>query len=447
MRSALSFFLLLLSTVSARAELLPLPYSARTLPYSGWTPASRGDTNTIGMGGATLALSSSISAAESNPAGYAMVSGSLSAQINQTTFEDRRLQRSGESIRSREWGLAVSPPPWGFSIAYYTPISESGTYGLPATGQAVTTEVSLGEYRATAARAFLDQTLSIGVGIQYLQAYRELADQHFNSSGWGTTWGLLYRLPLHVIVGASWSPAVRVAPSGNGVPLLPGFDQPVLRPSQLGGGVGWLPNRFFKVGASLTYVGATENTALLADQAVRIGEASTWVPRFGVSYVLAEYTHFKSEAAAGSYFEQSRLSGQSNRLHMTAALEANPYFVNVGAGFDLSSGYQNFMLSVGIDIVRTLRTLKIIPNDPVPPANQAFPTPGVNDPNGLPEGVTHGEGPSTQGPSVKEIGRIIKETPGNIAAKVNGEPTTVEVQEKAKKAKHKKKKKKSPASN
>ncbi|HUP57154.1 MAG TPA: hypothetical protein VM598_06855, partial [Bdellovibrionota bacterium] len=62
---------LLLLLVSQPAWAFILPYGTRTKAYSSWMPSARGDINTIGMAGATLALPLSISAAEANPAGYA----------------------------------------------------------------------------------------------------------------------------------------------------------------------------------------------------------------------------------------------------------------------------------------------------------------------------------------------------------------------------------------
>src|SRR4051812_13755742 len=123
--------------VTAQAHAFILPYATRTRDFSSWTPATQGDTKTIGMAGATVALPTSISSAEPNPAGFAMTTESVSAQINNTTFNDKRLQRSGESITGSQAGFGVSPEHWGFAITYYTPETESGTYVSPNTGDTV----------------------------------------------------------------------------------------------------------------------------------------------------------------------------------------------------------------------------------------------------------------------------------------------------------------------
>jgi hypothetical protein len=430
---------LLLAFLAARAEAFIFPYSVRTQNYSSWTPATRGDTNTIGMAGATVALPTSISAAEPNPAGYGMTTGSVSAQINSVSLHDSRLQRTGEPIDSSEWGLGVSPDHWGFSIAYYSPETESGTYVSPNTGDTAVTEVSLKEFRFTVARTFFVDRLSIGATFEITKAVREINDISNDCFGTSYQLGALYRLPNHVLLGLSYMPEVTVGPASNTAyqAIMPGFNQTVARPLLVTFGSGWIPNRFFKMGASVTYAGNTENTALLYDQTITTGARPTWVPRMGVSYVLAEYSNFKVEGAAGSYYEFSRLSSEANRLHVTAGLEANPYFINLGAGFDVAIAYQNFIVSVGVDIVRAARAFDIIPKESVPPYNGLFPRVTHISPDGLPSGLTRGEQSAYQATSVEQVGKIVEEVPQNIAKKLQGEKTTVELREIDKKAEKK----------
>ncbi len=411
--------------ISAHATILP--YSTRTRDFSSWTPSTRGDINTIGMAGATVATPISISAAEGNPAGYGMLTGSISAQINKISLGDTRLQRSGEPIDSSQWGLGVSPSHQGYSLSYYSPQTESGTYASPNTGDTVKTEVSLKELRLTTARAFFDDHLALGISLELLKAVRELNSASSNAYGLSYQVGALYRLPYHILLGGSFSPQARVSPASNpdSQNIMPGFNRAVVRPLLATGGAGWIPNRFFKIGASLTYAGATDNTALLADQTVITGATATWVPRLGASYVVAEYTNFKVEGALGSYYDSSRLSDSSNRVHVTAGLEANPYFINLGTGIDIADGYKNIMLSVGIDIVRTARAFDIIPKDPVPAINKRWPDAFTILPDGLPEGLTRGEERKFGSTNVQQVEKIIEDVPGNISKRVSGEKTSV----------------------
>jgi hypothetical protein len=405
-----------------------LPYSQRTRDYSSWTPASRGDTNTIGMAGATVALPMSISSAEINPAGFAMMTGTVSAQINTTNLDDSRLQKSGDPISSSQWGFAVSPEHCGFSISYYSPQTESGTYASPLTGDTARADVSIKELLFTAAHAFFKDALSVGASFEIAKAVREIDGASSNSFGPTYRLGALYRIPNHVLFGVSYAPELRIgpAPRPDDTPAILGFNRSVIRPSLLTLGTGWIPNRFFKFGLSVTYVGATENTALLYDQSIITGGTETWVPRLGVSYVIAEYTDFKIEAAAGSYYESSRLSNQSDRIHGTVGVEANPSFINLGAGFDISNGYRNYIVSAGIDIVRTARFFKIIPKESLEPYRGFFPRLTQLSPDGLPAGLTSDEHRRHEEQSVTEVGKIIGDVPENLAKKISGEKTTVE---------------------
>ena len=428
---------------AAHADTL-FPYSVRTKDYSGWTGSTLGDTNTTGMAGATTALPSSISAAEANPAGFAMETGSISAQINRTSITDKRLQPDGESIDGSQWGFAVSPPPWGFSLAYYSPMTESGTYLSPNTGHVLKTEVSLKEFRFTAARALLDDRLAVGLSLEAVKAVRELGEFSYNAFAFSYKIGALYRLQDHVVMGASYSPPLKIDAVDNPIQQneLPGFNRAVLRPSQLTAGVGWVPNRFFKIGASLSYIGSSSDTALLSNESIGLGTQASWIPRLGASYVLAEFSNFKMEFASGLYYVTSRTPGFPDRLHATTGLEANPYFVNLGVGFDLSKDYKNIMIGVGIDLVRTLRTFKIIPSDPTPPLQGYFPRMTQVSADGLPPQMTTGETTLTQPPSVEQVGKIIQEAPKNFSDKISGKPTTVEKREALAKVQEKKRGKK-----
>ena len=422
--SALLAWLAAPSAFSATA----LPYPTRTKDYSGWSPGIQSDTNTTGMAGATVALPSSISSAESNPAGFAMETGSLSAQINRISVIDKRVQPDGQPIESNQWGLGVSPPPWGFSLSYYSPMTEAGTYVSPNTGREIKTEASLKEFRLTAARSFFEDHLAIGVSAELVKAVREIGSVSYDSYTPSYRIGALYRIRNHIVLGASYSPPLSIGPASDNVPQadMPGFNRAMLRPSEINLGIGWVPNRFFKTGFSLSRIGTTDNTALLADQSTATGTTPTLIPRAGASYILAQYTNFQSELAVGTYFATSRLHGKPSRWHATMGWEANPGFINLGVGFDLSQDYRNIMIGIGIDLVRTLRTFKIIPRDPTPPLNGVFPRPTTISADGLPDALTRGEEKSTSPPTLKDVKQIIKEVPKNIADKVKGKPTSVE---------------------
>lgn len=416
--TVLSAMLSLMAPAGAQASVL-FPYSQRLRDYSPWTPATRGDINTIGMAGATVAVPSSIAAVEANSAGFAMQTQSVSAQFNKTTHHDERLQRSGEPIDSIQGGLGVSPPPWGFGVSYYSPMTESGNYISQATNRSVDTEISLKQFRFSLARGFLENKLALGASLDLVKAVREIGGYAYNTLGLSYRVGALYRLPRHVVLGLSYSPEFSARPASSFAEQfdLPGFNRAIVMPAQMSWGAGWVPNRFFKIGASVTRVSQTKNTALLADQSIATGEKTSYIPRLGTSYVLAEYRNLKIEWAAGAYYEPSRIVDQPSRFHATTGLEVNPYFINLGAGFDLADGYRNVMLSAGIDLVRTLRTFDIIPPDPVPPLNKFLPNAARVSADGLPDGLTEGERKRYRAPAVDDVGKIIQAIPGKIRDK------------------------------
>ncbi len=423
------------------------PYSTRTKDYSGWSPDAQSDTNTTGMAGATVALPSSVSSAQLNPAGYAMETAALSAQINRVSVVDKQIQPDGQQIDSSQWGLGVSPSPWGFAISYYSPITENALYTSPNTGTPLNTETSLKEFRFTVARSFFEGRLAVGVSAVLAKAVREIGSLDYDDYKLSYQVGALYRIADHVIFGANYIPHLTIGPGTDEEPQneMPGFDQSLLRPSELDFGAGWVPNRFFKVGISISYVGDTANTALLANQ-MTVGANPTWIPRAGASYKIAQYSHFESELAVGTYYATSRVLGNPSRLHATLGLDANPYFVNTGVGFDLSSNYHNIMIGIGVDIVRTLRLFKIIPKDPTPPYDGFFPPATVVSAEGMSDAMTYGEARKTSPPTVSDVGKIVKELPANLEDKMKGLPTSIEKKEAAKKKKAHKESEKSELS-
>lgn len=412
---------LLALPLAAQAD--PLPYSNRSQDYSAWTAATRGDITTVGMAGATLAVPSSIAGAEANSAGYAMEMPSLSVQINSVTLHDQAVQRTGQSFTSGQFGVGVSAAPWGFGIAYYSPLTESGTFDVA--GRKLPMEVSLKEFRFTVARSFLESRLALGFSVGLEKAVREFGPTDFNSWGFGAHLGALYRLEDHVFLGASYVPEMHLDPSGisGSVPGLTGLDRGVWLPAQIGLGVGWRPNRFFKGGFSLNYVAPTRNTALLADQSIATGLNPTWIPRLGASYVIAEFNKWRLEGAAGTYYEPSRLSDEANRLHGTGELEAEIYFADVGLGVDAAANYRNVLVSVGVNVVSLMRTFKLIPADSVPAYSGFFPPIDRISADGLPGAMTTGEKKNYKEPSLQEMQKIVSEIPKKIETTLNGGKT------------------------
>ncbi len=406
----------LLSQSGAFAQ-VPFGTNTRTLPYSGWDSTLRGDIDTVGMAGATTAIPYNISSATANPAGFAMTQGALLLQINKNTIHDDTIQLSGKSYDSSQFGLAINPPEWGFAISWTVPKTENGDYISLNTGHVLATEVDVKQLQFSVARDFFDDAISLGLGLGFDFGVRDLGAYSYGGTAFEVQLGLLWKLPHHWIYGMTFSPQTTINPSnGPNQTELPGFNQAIIVPAVFAAGVGWVPNRFFKIGLDLHYIVATDSTAILANQNVTIGQAATAEPRLGASYIFADYDSVQATFSAGTYFEQARVENASSRVHGTAGLQVNPWFLNTGVGVDFASNYRNVMVTVGVDVVRAGRMLNIIPPNPVPHYDNFFPAPGVISADGLPEPMTSAdERKGIPPPSAQDIGQIIRDIPRKIA--------------------------------
>ena len=394
-------------SLDAHAQFAGFPYSIRTRPYSGWTPIVKGDNNTIGMGGATVALPNSIAAMEGNPAGFAMNLGGLAAQINSLHLKEPGPDHSNAEITEYQWGLGTSIPPWGFGVTYYSPSTE----------HVANSEVSVRELRLSAAR-LIGKKASVGIALQYNKGIRKFDDKDYSGSHFSFQLGVLYRLEDHWVLGASFTPAIDIAPSEEDDHISSyGFNRSIRIPSISAFGIGFMPNRFFKAGASLLAVSSTSNTALFYDQSIGVGQRYSLQPRLGASYILADFHSFKIELAVGTYYAVSRVDGEVSRLHGTFGLDVNPWFFNTGIGADLASNYKNWSVSIGIDLVRTMRTFELIPKDPVAPFDGTFPSPLKISANGLADGFTQDEPKTASPPTVSDVQKIVEDIPKRIQEK------------------------------
>jgi hypothetical protein len=398
-----------LPTLHAKAQIPGIIYPQRFYPYQGWSAIARGDTNTVGMAGATVALPNSISAIEANPAGLAMTLGGFAAQINSYTLRDPELNRSAEDAKEYQWGAATSMPPWGFGISYYSPKTELVS----------SSEASVRQLRFGVARLIRDD-LSVGLSLEVNNAIRSFDHRIYNAATIGWRIGALYKLEDHWVLGVNYAPGLEIG-KGEETNLNPssGFNQPTIEPQILNLGIGFMPNRFFKAGASIQAVAATEGTRLLYDQTIGYGENFSLQPRVGASYILLEYNWIKAELAVGSYYESTRIGAKDSRLHGTFGLEVNPWFVNTGVGGDFASHYKNFSVSLGVDIVRTLRHFEIIPPDTVPPYNGYLPKIEEISADGLPDGFTLGEEKTMAPPSASDVKNIVEGIPERVEAVMN----------------------------
>ena len=186
------------------------------------------------------------------------------------------------------------------------------------------------------------------------------------------------QLPRRFLLGTSFSTPLHYSGAGEEMqePIsLPGFFQAVEVPWRASLGLGFIPNRFFRADVTLHLLGASAHTALLRDEQARVGERVTPQPHIGAAYVFADFKELKATLFLGSYFEVTRIAGTDNRLHGTGGVEARLWIFTLGAAVDGASRYQNYIVSVGVDVFGVLARLKMIPTFYTPPAGGMFPRP------------------------------------------------------------------------
>jgi len=391
LKQAMLAVLTLFSAIQARAD--ALPYTTRTLPYSGYSTTIRGDLRTIGMAGATVGLADSLISAFDNPAGLAMTVKDPDLNITNSWVRDAHLQNLANSIQTYNYGLAASLYPWGFSAAIASSYREGQPYTLPTvTGDTPELAVLTREVRLSGARLFFENRLSIGATLILGQAERSMLFPTLSnlnhsdlSYAVGGAFGATVQLNKRVLLGASYTlPMTYPASSStNTSGTLAGFYQPIKVPARFGFGIGWVPNRFFKLDFTFYNVGSTPDAALLKDETALVGQYSTFQPRLGAAYQWADFRELQSTFYAGSYIETTRIAGTPERMHVTGGVEFKPWIFFAGAGFDLSAGYQNLITGFGIDVGKVLEKLDAVPRAWRPPAGGWFPSPTYSSDEGL----------------------------------------------------------------
>ncbi len=354
MSARLALLILVLPHFASAAP--ALPYTTRTQGYSALSTTIQGDIRTVGMAGATVGLADTYMASADNPAGLAYTLSTGDLNFTSNIAYDEQIQSYDAGLRARTAGGALNVYPWGASIGVSVPYSEGRDY---AQGNVL---VRMEEFRFGVARLLENARVSVGLQYTLSRADRTLSDREWSSSASGLTLGLQYVTRKRQTFGASFSTDREHA----GDLTQSSFYRRVHVPWKLGGGAGLIPNRFFRADATLFLFGASEGTALIRDDRILTGRALVLQPRLGATYVFADYWDLRGTLYAGTYFEITRISGGSNRLHLTGGIELKPAIFALGAGFDLAQGYRNYLITIGLDPVRSLEWIGILPKLPRP---------------------------------------------------------------------------------
>ena len=337
-----AYLISLLALVSA-----PLHAVASSNNYSIWSVAVRGDVRSVGMAGATTGLADDYFGAVENPAGPAFTLDDFDVQINSANIHDRVQMDSGTSFTNFTTGIALPLDGMGTSFGYSIPFEGTGVAGE---------EIRLREYRLTFSMLFFKNRLSLGAGVA--MATLELPLQTINKVR--STFGVLYRFPKRIFIGASFSPSSVFGPDFQGR----NFSLPLLASV----GTSWIPNRSFRAGLSLRWIGAESNVFRFHTPDEAVGTSPATQIHMGAAYEFMSFKNIYANLFCGSYLETTR-STVGSRLHSTAGLEIQPWFINLSAGIDTSTGYRNYQYAVGVDVGEVLRKFHLYPNEvPAPPA-------------------------------------------------------------------------------
>ncbi len=351
-----------------------LPYAQRTNRFNDWgTTLLYGDIRTVGMAGATLGIADSFGASLNNPAGLAMVLGNADLHLTTNEIHNRNVQET--SISTSDFGLAVNLYPWGFSFGSTLPSVEGQTYALDSAPDVpLGPLVTIREFQLSAARVFFENKVAFGLSMIWGQAQNRLTLVNSNSSvstnasTLGAVLGTSIQITHHLLLGVSYRFPMHYSMNtqDNPTPSLPDLLQSIDSAQRAGFGLGWMPNRFFKADFSIFVVGRTDQVALLKDDSLKVGQSVSVQPRLGVAYTFLDYPELTSSIYAGTYFEPARIQDTPDRLHGTMGFNLNPWILTFGMGFDLSYKYHNYLFGIGIDVIRTMEKLDLIPKLPRP---------------------------------------------------------------------------------
>ena len=363
---------LVASSLSTQGWAAPqLPYTVRTHPFSGYSPTIRGDVRTVGMAGATVGLADAYVSALSNPAGLTMTMNTADQNFASNSVRDAQIQDWDQGVWTTTFGAAVNFLPWGLGIGYITSYQEGQDYEVPtAPSNPVGLSVTTREFHLSASRIFFDHHLSLGASLNLAQSQREVniqggapqtvAHHSYTLNG---TFGATLQLPLRILFAMSYTPPARyhADPKSNLSPAITDFFQPLLVPRLIASGLAWIPNRFFRMDFTTYFVGTTPTAGLIRNENIEVGGKPTVQPRLGIAYDFADFKEIHAVLFMGTYYETSRVQGEDNRLHFNAGFETKPWVLTLGLGIDRAYHYRNYIVSVGVDVIKVFAKLDLIP--------------------------------------------------------------------------------------
>ncbi|MGE0614570.1 MAG: hypothetical protein AB7P04_02930 [Bacteriovoracia bacterium] len=402
----------------------PISYATRSHPYSGWGNTIRGDIRSIGMAGATFGLADTFIGSLENPAGLAMTLPNSGLQASGNLLYDGNVQNYDESVSSSILIAGINAYPAGFSFSYWTPNREGQPYTL-TTGETIQPAVSASEFRLSAARTLAQDRFALGISLVLGKGNRTLVypdrgniESSATDYRLGVVIGALYQFPRRWLLGLTYASAMTYQ-SSNRTDLTHGIDQfyqDILVPHRVGIGAGWIPNRFFRFGFGFAVTGPISGATLLRDDQTPVGDGVTVQPRLGAHYLFVDYAEFNAALSLGSYLEPSRVAGARTRVHGTVGIEINPWIFNLGWALDKSTRYSNYIFSVGLDVIKAMTKLDLVPEAWKPSHAGFFPSPSRLSETGLPRPLVRNWDERMNAPDIIQVS---KELPKKLEEKFN----------------------------
>ncbi len=321
--------------------------------YSIWSGTVRGNTQNVGMAGALTGLADGYYGSVINPAGTSLTLNHIDLDLTQSIIADGYNMAPGQTFVNKTVGIAIPLNSFGMSLGTSSPFQSTNASG---------NQVSLNEYRLSFSQAFLDNHLSLGIGI----GFDSVTLNSESISQVGYTIGVLYRFPNRIYVGSAFNTGLLIGPFLN--------DQLISLPQSATLGVGWIPNRLFRAAFSLQWVDAETNTFDFREPTLPVGRYSVLQPNVGISYEFLSLQNISARIDAGAYLEAIRTT-LSYRPHSTVGLQIHPWFVHLVYTVDIANQYQNTLVNVGIDIKDLLTRLQVLPRAVTAPPAGLLPKP------------------------------------------------------------------------
>jgi len=395
-RAGLAVGLVALVLLPRAAHAQRMPVTSRDYALEFHQGPIVGGARMIGMGGATVAVGEGAVGVPRNPAAAA-----VRAQASRGTWDwdwnlDWLSARPGgddldnngddsasiKDILSFTGGLVIQWHAWAFAIS-----GEVQQYTVALTGTADDGEPSVALTHAVIARSFACDQVSVGLGVRggnFTMARKPAGSDRSQDllamQGAGLEAGVVWRpAPVDVRLGASFAAPLTsiggaIAPGDYRPEDYGGYILPerLLVPWELALGGGYRvgasrwnrrvagdfrDERSLTVAADVLITGASSSAsgveAFIDKELEPTGRSATLSVRGGVE---VEAIPGWLRVRGGSYFEPSRFSGVSGRVHGTAGLEArlfsfclwgSPYRARASVTVDVARRYDNLGLSVG----------------------------------------------------------------------------------------------------